>query len=144
MTAQQKDTIADAGKAAAVAGGIGLIMSAMQNTVQKHTIGAKGVLTRTGGTVAFFGKTFLCEYAHLLFSNKLMDPLFFTAKVNSNNNNNNNDTAIIIIFINTIRQQEKESMNGDKKNKNKKKKKKKGDPIRFRSICLFEMFNIRN
>ncbi|KAI8878023.1 hypothetical protein K501DRAFT_259404 [Backusella circina FSU 941] len=54
MTAHQKDTIADAGKAAAVAGGIGLIMSAMQNTVQKHTVGAKGVLTRTGGTVAFF------------------------------------------------------------------------------------------
>jgi hypothetical protein len=92
MTAQQKDTIADAGKAAAVAGGIGLIMSAMQNTVQKHTIGAKGVLTRTGGTVAFFGKTFLCQYTHLLlFLNKLMDPLFFTAKVNTNNNNNNNN-----------------------------------------------------
>ncbi|KAI8369486.1 uncharacterized protein BYT42DRAFT_584629 [Radiomyces spectabilis] len=53
MTAQ-KDCIADAGKTAAISGGLGLVVSAMQNTVQKHTEGAKGVFTRTGGTIAFF------------------------------------------------------------------------------------------
>ncbi|KAL9538774.1 hypothetical protein MBANPS3_010687 [Mucor bainieri] len=49
-----KDCIAEAGKTAGIAGGIGLFVSAMQNTAQKHTTGARGVLTRTGGTIAFF------------------------------------------------------------------------------------------
>ncbi|KAG2195194.1 hypothetical protein INT47_006725 [Mucor saturninus] len=53
MTAT-KDCIAEAGKTAGIAGGMGLFVSAMQNTAQKHTIGAKGVITRTGGTIAFF------------------------------------------------------------------------------------------
>ncbi|KAI8379158.1 uncharacterized protein BYT42DRAFT_567765 [Radiomyces spectabilis] len=53
MTAQN-DCIANAGKTAAISGGLGLVVSAMQNTVQKHTEGAKGVVTRTGGTIAFF------------------------------------------------------------------------------------------
>lgn len=57
MTAS-KDCIAEAGKTTAIAGGIGLFVSAMQNTAQKHTDGARGVLTRTGGTIAFFGKFF--------------------------------------------------------------------------------------
>ena len=51
-----KDCIAEAGKTAGIAGGIGLFVSAMQNTAQKHTTGARGVITRTGGTIAFFGK----------------------------------------------------------------------------------------
>jgi uncharacterized protein (DUF779 family) len=54
MTAT-KDCIAEAGKTAGIAGGIGLFVSAMQNTATKHTTGARGVITRTGGTVAFFG-----------------------------------------------------------------------------------------
>lgn len=56
MTAAERDCLAEAGKTAGIAGGIGLFVSAMQNTVQKHTTGAKGVITRTGGTIAFFGK----------------------------------------------------------------------------------------
>lgn len=55
MTAT-KDCIAEAGKTAGIAGGIGLFVSAMQNTATKHKTGAKGVITRTGGTIAFFGK----------------------------------------------------------------------------------------
>ncbi|KAI8987200.1 hypothetical protein BDB01DRAFT_719933 [Pilobolus umbonatus] len=53
MTAN-KDCIVEAGKTAGIAGGLGLVVSAMQNTVQKHTEGAKGVFTRTGGTIGFF------------------------------------------------------------------------------------------
>ncbi|KAI9474309.1 MAG: hypothetical protein EXX96DRAFT_611101 [Benjaminiella poitrasii] len=53
MTAT-KDCIAEAGKTATVAGGIGLFVSAIQNTIQKHKVGARGVITRTGGTIAFF------------------------------------------------------------------------------------------
>lgn len=56
MTAANKDCIAEAGKTAGIAGGIGLFVSAMQNTAQKHKDGARGVVTRTGGTIAFFGK----------------------------------------------------------------------------------------
>lgn len=57
MTAT-KDCIAEAGKTAGIAGGMGLFVSAMQNTIQKHNTGAKGVITRTGGTIAFFGMFF--------------------------------------------------------------------------------------
>ncbi|EIE82911.1 hypothetical protein G6F46_001544 [Rhizopus delemar] len=53
MTAS-KDCLLDSGKTAAVSGGIGLVVSAMQNTIQKHHTGARGVITRTGGTIAFF------------------------------------------------------------------------------------------
>ena len=56
MTAS-KDCFLDSGKTAAVSGGIGLVVSAMQNTIQKHHTGARGVITRTGGTIAFFGKS---------------------------------------------------------------------------------------
>ncbi|KAI8968269.1 hypothetical protein BDF20DRAFT_895315 [Mycotypha africana] len=51
---EKKDFLSEAGKAAAISGGVGFAVSAMQNTVQKHTTGAKGVFTRTGGTIAFF------------------------------------------------------------------------------------------
>ncbi|KAI9283379.1 hypothetical protein BY458DRAFT_496353 [Sporodiniella umbellata] len=53
MTAS-KDCLADSANTAAIAGGIGLVVSAMQNTIQKHHAGARGVITRTGGTIAFF------------------------------------------------------------------------------------------
>ncbi|KAG2232347.1 hypothetical protein BDF21DRAFT_438846 [Thamnidium elegans] len=53
MTAT-KDCISEAGKTAAIAGGMGLFVSTMQNTIQKHKEGARGVITRTGGTIAFF------------------------------------------------------------------------------------------
>lgn len=55
MTADNKDCLYDSGKTALIAGGLGFIVSAMQNTVQKHNEGAKGVLTRTGGTIGLFG-----------------------------------------------------------------------------------------
>lgn len=55
MTADNKDCLGDAGKTTLIAGGLGLVVSAMQNTVQKHTEGAKGVFTRTGGTIGLFG-----------------------------------------------------------------------------------------
>lgn len=56
MTAHDnKDCLYEAGKVAGISGGIGVIVSAMQNTVQKHKEGAKGVFTRTGSTIAFFG-----------------------------------------------------------------------------------------
>ncbi|ORZ17320.1 hypothetical protein BCR42DRAFT_491209 [Absidia repens] len=54
MTADNKDCIADSGNTALISGGLGLVVSAMQNTVQKHTEGAKGIFTRTGGTIGLF------------------------------------------------------------------------------------------
>ncbi|ORX47695.1 hypothetical protein DM01DRAFT_1385728 [Hesseltinella vesiculosa] len=54
MTADNNDCIYDSGKTALIAGGLGFVVSAMQNTVQKHKEGAAGVLTRTGGTVGLF------------------------------------------------------------------------------------------
>ncbi|KAG2178906.1 hypothetical protein INT43_001753 [Umbelopsis isabellina] len=48
-----KDCLVQAGKTTAVAGGAGLFVSAMQNTMAKHNEGAKGIFTRTGGTIGF-------------------------------------------------------------------------------------------
>lgn len=56
MTANDNnDCLYNAGKTTVISGSLGLVVSAMQNTVQKHTEGAKGVFTRTGGTIALFG-----------------------------------------------------------------------------------------
>lgn len=52
-----KDCLVQAGKTTAVAGGAGLFISAIQNTMAKHSEGAKGVFTRTGGTIGFLGTT---------------------------------------------------------------------------------------
>ncbi|KAI9275473.1 Tim17/Tim22/Tim23/Pmp24 family-domain-containing protein [Phascolomyces articulosus] len=55
MTAHDnKDCLYEAGKTTVIAGSLGLVVSAMQNTVQKHKEGAKGVFTRTGGTIGIF------------------------------------------------------------------------------------------
>lgn len=34
--------------------GVGLLASAVQNSLQKHKAGAMGIFTRTGGTIALF------------------------------------------------------------------------------------------
>ena len=45
--------------------GVGLLASAVQNSLQKHKAGALGIFTRTGGTIA------LCSTsARLVFSNE--------------------------------------------------------------------------
>ena len=61
-----KDCLVDAGKTTAVAGGAGLFISAIQNTMAKHSEGAKGVFTRTGGTIGFLGMTI--EHLDFLFT----------------------------------------------------------------------------
>ncbi|KAH6917508.1 hypothetical protein BKA70DRAFT_336662 [Coprinopsis sp. MPI-PUGE-AT-0042] len=56
-----KSTLEYASKVTLQAGGVGLFVSALQNALGKHSYGAMGVLTRTGGTVGFFaamGATF--------------------------------------------------------------------------------------
>jgi hypothetical protein len=36
-------------------GTVGVVLSAVQNALDKHNRGAMGILTRTGGTIGFFG-----------------------------------------------------------------------------------------
>lgn len=38
------------------AGAVGVFVSAIQNALDKHSRGASGFLTRTGGTIGFFGE----------------------------------------------------------------------------------------
>jgi hypothetical protein len=52
---EPKPTLEYASKVTMQAGGVGLFVSALQNALGKHSYGAMGVLTRTGGTVAFSG-----------------------------------------------------------------------------------------
>ncbi|XXH01405.1 p48 polypeptide of DNA primase [Hypoxylon texense] len=50
----QHDAIKSGIKGSLVGGGAGLITSAVQNSLAKRNVGAFGVFTRTGGTVAMF------------------------------------------------------------------------------------------
>lgn len=52
---QPKNAVNQTVKATMITGGAGLFASAIQNTLTKENIGAFGVFTRTGGTIATFG-----------------------------------------------------------------------------------------
>lgn len=52
---QPKDAIASTMKITALTGGVGLLASAVQNTLTRQNVGPWGVLTRTGGTIGIFG-----------------------------------------------------------------------------------------
>ncbi|KAI0432424.1 hypothetical protein F5Y09DRAFT_329634 [Xylaria sp. FL1042] len=51
---QQKDAVKSGLQGALVGGGAGLLLSAVQNSLAKQNVGAWGVFTRTGGTIATF------------------------------------------------------------------------------------------
>jgi hypothetical protein len=52
---ERRDAIGEGVKGALIMGGVGAIVSGVQNSLQKQNVGALGVLTRTGGTIAIFG-----------------------------------------------------------------------------------------
>jgi hypothetical protein len=52
---EPKAPVENASKVALKAGAVGFFVSSLQNALQKHNYGAMGVLTRTGGTIGFFG-----------------------------------------------------------------------------------------
>lgn len=52
---EPKPTLKQTSQVALQAGTIGLIVSTVQNALGKHPYGAMGVITRTGGTIGFFG-----------------------------------------------------------------------------------------
>lgn len=54
QTYHAQDAIKASAKGTLVVGGAGLFLSAIQNSLQKNNIGAWGVFTRSGGTVASF------------------------------------------------------------------------------------------
>ncbi|EME77968.1 uncharacterized protein MYCFIDRAFT_33688 [Pseudocercospora fijiensis CIRAD86] len=49
-----KDAIGETIRATLATGGAGLFVSSIQNTLKKQNVGALGVFTRTGGTIAAF------------------------------------------------------------------------------------------
>ena len=52
---QAKDSVGASIKATLVTGGAGAFLSTIQNTLTKQNVGAFGIFTRTGGTIALFG-----------------------------------------------------------------------------------------
>lgn len=52
---EPKPTLKQASRVALQAGAVGLVVSTVQNALGKHSHGAMGVVTRTGGTIGFFG-----------------------------------------------------------------------------------------
>ena len=55
---QPKPTLKYASQVALQAGSVGLVVSTVQNALGNHSHGAMGVLTRTGGTIGFFGNMY--------------------------------------------------------------------------------------
>ncbi len=53
---QPEDAIAGAIRSTMITGGAGAFVSAIQNTLTKQNVSAWGIFTRTGGTIAVFGK----------------------------------------------------------------------------------------
>ena len=51
----RKDAIGEATKGTLIVGGMGLMLSAIQNSLAKQNVGAFGVITRTGATIGIFG-----------------------------------------------------------------------------------------
>ena len=52
---EPQDAIGQTIPATLVAGGAGLLASAVQNTLTKENVGPMGVITRTGSSIATFG-----------------------------------------------------------------------------------------
>ncbi|KAF8250153.1 hypothetical protein K440DRAFT_597600 [Wilcoxina mikolae CBS 423.85] len=51
---ERRDAIGQGVKGTLIVGGVGAILSGIQNSLSKQNIGAFGVITRTGGTIAIF------------------------------------------------------------------------------------------
>lgn len=58
-TFSERSAFADGMTAAGASAGAGLLVSAIQNSVQTHNKGALGVFTRTGSTIALFSEYLL-------------------------------------------------------------------------------------
>ena len=52
---EPKDAIAQSVRSATFTGSAGLLLAAVQNTLSRENVGAFGVFTRFGGTIALFG-----------------------------------------------------------------------------------------
>lgn len=53
-------------------GGVGVLVASVQNALDHHNRGAMGILTRSGGTIGFFGQ--LVDFFFGLYSRVLMFP----------------------------------------------------------------------
>lgn len=58
---EEKPTIKYATTVALQAGLVGVLASAVQNALGTHNRGAMGILTRSGGTIGFFGAYFVVK-----------------------------------------------------------------------------------
>lgn len=54
-------------------GGVGVLVASVQNALDHHNRGAMGILTRSGGTIGFFGQLG-CLFFFDLYSRVLMFP----------------------------------------------------------------------
>jgi len=63
-TFQPRATLRYASAVGIQAAGVGALVSAVQNALGSHNYGAAGVLTRTGGTIGFFGMS-LPRFAYI-------------------------------------------------------------------------------
>ena len=63
-TFAERSPFADGMTAGAASAGAGLLVSAIQNSIQTHNKGALGVFTRTGSTIALFSESLLISQQH--------------------------------------------------------------------------------
>ena len=53
---EAQDAVGKSTRSAVITGGAGLLVAAVQNTLARENLGALGIFTRFGGTVALFGE----------------------------------------------------------------------------------------
>ena len=59
-----RSPVSETFKTAAGGAAVGLLVSAVQNSLQKHKAGAMGIFSRTGGTIAVLSTSAHAQYAY--------------------------------------------------------------------------------
>lgn len=54
-TYHPQDTLANTGNAMLQTTAVGAVLAGVQNTLRKQNVGALGIITKSGGTIALFG-----------------------------------------------------------------------------------------
>jgi hypothetical protein len=55
---ETRPTVQNAALVGLQGGGVGVLVASVQNALEHHNRGAMGILTRSGGTIGFFGQHF--------------------------------------------------------------------------------------
>lgn len=59
---EERPSVKNAALVGLQGGGVGVLVASVQNALDHHNRGAMGVLTRSGGTIGFFGQAYVISF----------------------------------------------------------------------------------